>query len=297
MGLRATIYLANVASFFHTRRRSTDLNQAEDCFPARFFVSFRTRNQRNQKAGKRKERAMKPLIRFRKTTPSLFMTARVMVCFALAPIARAVVPAPDGGYPGYNTAEGQNALLSLTSGTYNTAVGSFSLGSNTDGSYNTAVGAAALLFNIGDQSTGDGVQNTALGAAALLFNTTGSANTATGTLALYSNTEGDFNTATGNSALFSNTTGLTNTAVGTSALFDDAAGESNTATGAAALRNNIEGSSNTADGAFALYNNLADSNTAVGASAPSATPLARAARPPGLQPQEQHHRQRQYRYW
>jgi hypothetical protein len=32
--------------------------------------------------------------------------------------AQAVSPVPDGGYPGGNTAEGQNALLSLTSGTW-----------------------------------------------------------------------------------------------------------------------------------------------------------------------------------
>jgi hypothetical protein len=49
------------------------------------------------------------------------------VCFALVQNMQAVVPAPDGGYPGGNTAEGQDALLSLTSGTYNTAVGFFSL--------------------------------------------------------------------------------------------------------------------------------------------------------------------------
>jgi hypothetical protein len=42
-----------------------------------------------------------------------------LACFTLSPTARAVVPAPDGGYPGGNTAEGQNALLSLTSGGYN----------------------------------------------------------------------------------------------------------------------------------------------------------------------------------
>ena len=30
----------------------------------------------------------------------------VLACFALAPTAQAVVPAPDGGYPGGNTAEG-----------------------------------------------------------------------------------------------------------------------------------------------------------------------------------------------
>jgi hypothetical protein len=61
-------------------------------------------------------------------------TAILLACFGFLPGAKAVVPAPDGGYPGFNTAEGQNALLSLTSGTYNTAVGSFSLGGNTDGS-------------------------------------------------------------------------------------------------------------------------------------------------------------------
>src|ERR1700751_481876 len=37
--------------------------------------------------------------------------------------ANAVNPPPDGGYPGENTAEGTNALLSLTSGIDNTAVG------------------------------------------------------------------------------------------------------------------------------------------------------------------------------
>ena len=47
----------------------------------------------------------------------------LVVGFALLRPARALVPLPDGGYPGGNTAEGQNALFSLTDGTYNTAVG------------------------------------------------------------------------------------------------------------------------------------------------------------------------------
>ena len=51
------------------------------------------------------------------------LVALALACFAISPMAQAVVPAPDGGYPGGNTAEGQNSLLSLTSGTYNTAVG------------------------------------------------------------------------------------------------------------------------------------------------------------------------------
>ena len=111
-------------------------------------------------------------IQLKRVTPSLSLTAITLVYFAVASLAQAVVPAPDGGYPGGNTAEGQNALLSLTTGTYNTAVGLHSLGSNTDGSYNTAVGAGTLLLNIGNQSMGEGVQNTAIGAVALLSNRT-----------------------------------------------------------------------------------------------------------------------------
>src|SRR2546430_4561516 len=40
----------------------------------------------------------------------------VLACFALSPLARAVLPAPDGGYPGNNTAEGTDALFNLTPG-------------------------------------------------------------------------------------------------------------------------------------------------------------------------------------
>ena len=65
---------------------------------------------------------MNPLIQL-KTTPPLFITL-ALFCFGLSPRAQAVVPPPDGGYPGANTAEGQNALLSLTTGGFfNTAVG------------------------------------------------------------------------------------------------------------------------------------------------------------------------------
>src|SRR5213595_707157 len=90
---------------------------------------------------------------------------------ALSPIAKAVVPAPDGGYPGGNTAEGTSALLSRTTCTYNTAVGIYSILSLTDGNFNTGIGAAALLVNTGDE-------NTATGAGALLSNSSGANNTA-----------------------------------------------------------------------------------------------------------------------
>jgi hypothetical protein len=92
------------------------------------------------------------------SAPLSFLAFFALDCFVLFSLAQAVVPAPDGGYPGFNTAEGHNALLSLTSGTYNTAVGAFSLGSNTDGSYNTAVGAGTLLLNIGNENAGEGLQ-------------------------------------------------------------------------------------------------------------------------------------------
>ena len=107
-----------------------------------------------------------------KTTVRSVLAA--VTCFYLAigdEKSQALLPPPDGGYAGFNTAEGQNALFSLTTGSANTAVGWFSLWGNAEGSFNTASGAGALLFNTSDQ-------NTAFGAAALLFNTVGFGNTA-----------------------------------------------------------------------------------------------------------------------
>src|SRR6266536_1958393 len=149
---------------------------------------------------------------------------------ALAPLAQAVVPAPDGGYPGGNTAEGQNALFSLTTGGFNTAVGYFSLRSNTEGQFNTAIGAGALLSNT------TGLNNTANGAFALFANPTGARNTARGVAALQRNTSGLGNIAIGQAALNENTTGSLNTALGSGALLV-AVGSSNTAVGAGAGQN------------------------------------------------------------
>jgi hypothetical protein len=122
---------------------------------------------------------MNPLIQLKSAIVPLLLTF-TLPWFALSPVAQAVVPAPDGGYPNFTTAEGTKALQSLTTGPANTAVGWFSLSSNTEGSFNTAIGAGTLLFNIGDQNTGDGTENTATGAVALFSNTTGTFNTALG---------------------------------------------------------------------------------------------------------------------
>jgi len=180
----------------------------------------------------------------------------VLGCFALSPTAHAVVPAPDGGYPNRNTAEGDVALSANTTGYYNTATGFGVLFSNTTGNNNTANGAYALFRNT------TGANNAASGFAALYSNRTGSYNTANGEEALYSNTA-DYNTADGFRALFLNTTGRYNTATGFEALYSNIAGRSNTANGYAALVYNTAGNNNAASGFAALYHNTTGSNNTV----------------------------------
>jgi len=183
----------------------------------------------------------------------------LLVCFGLLPTARAVTPAPDGGYPGFNTAEGVNALFSLTTGAANTANGYEALYHNTAGYFNTATGYEALYHDT------TGFDNTANGSQALASNTTGSQNTANGTDALYSNTTGNQNTANGYAALNTNTTGINNTANGFEALLSNTTGEDNTANGYGALLSNTTGNLNTATGVSALANNTTGGqNTANG---------------------------------
>jgi uncharacterized coiled-coil protein SlyX len=229
-----------------------------------------------------------------KNHQNLILILVLTACIGLSPETQAVVPAPDGGYAGGNTAEGQSALFSLTTGGYNTAVGLFSLKSNATGNFNTGVGAGALLLNTADSITATGAgallsnttggANTANGAFALVSNTTGNNNNAFGYQALFSNTTGPFNNAFGNGALAGNTTGDRNTAMGEGALLASTNGSQNTAVGVSALRNNTTGSDNIAIGQDAcnnngtasfntgvgwkaLTNNVADANTAIGASA------------------------------
>src|SRR2546421_12576738 len=99
-----------------------------------------------------------------------FFLIPVALAFALAwlallPTARAVDPPPDGGYPNFNTAEGEDALFGLTTGIGNTAIGFHVLYSATYGGYNTGIGFNALAF------TTSGCCNTATRYHTLYYNT------------------------------------------------------------------------------------------------------------------------------
>lgn len=178
------------------------------------------------------------------------MKATSLILIALSACAAtlfAVTPPPDGGYPNFNTAEGDDALLSLTTGLNNTALGANALLANVAGSFNTATGAFALA------NTTAGT-NTATGGYALTTNTTGSDNTGDGYSALFNNTSGSQNTAIGRDVLLANTTASMNTAAGWQALLSNTTGGNNTAIGIQALSSNTSGSFNLALGAAAGTN-------------------------------------------
>jgi len=139
---------------------------------------------------------MKPTIRL-----CTFVMTVSVCCSALT---WAVSPPPDGGYPNANTAEGDQALFSLTTGIDNVAVGFNSLFSNTTGNSNTAIGFYTMANNL-----------------------TGNFNTAYGQFALQSNQSANKNTAVGYNALFNNTTGNHNTALGASAGINLTTGDGN----------------------------------------------------------------------
>src|SRR5207247_4001923 len=77
---------------------------------------------------------------------SVILHSLMFSFFTLLPGAQAVDPPPDGGYPNANTAEGDQALYSLTSGADNTAVGFNALFSDTTGSNNTSSGFIRSLI-------------------------------------------------------------------------------------------------------------------------------------------------------
>jgi hypothetical protein len=181
-------------------------------------------------------------------------------------------PTPEGCYPNFTTAEGCDALGSLTTGSANTALGWRALFVDTIGNFNTGVGGGALALNTMDS-------NTATGAAALLLNTRGTQNTAVGTNALVFNgsgdVSGDSNTATGYSALMNNVTGGSNTAIGWEALSANVDAANNVALGSLSLSSNTSGNNNTIIGSLALENCVSTNrHVAVGTGAGSGITIA-----------------------
>lgn len=188
--------------------------------------------------------------------------------------ALAVEPPPDGGYANQNTAEGEDALFSLTIGGDNAAVGFHSLYLTTTGFQNTAIGSSTL------ESNTTGFQNTALGYEALQNATSGNGNIAVGvralqlnsasgnvgvgTAALQLNTTGSFNIAVGSQALAFNTAGENNVAIGDNVMILNQRGGLNTAVGSGALAGNIQGNNNIALGQGAGKLIDGDNNISIG---------------------------------
>ena len=140
----------------------------------------------------------------------------------------------------------------------NTAVGNVALYSNTTGFRQTAIGYQALLSNT------TGRDNTAVGAQTLKLNTEGDFNIAMGSFALENNTAGDNNVALGQSALRNNDTGNFNVGIGTGVLANNT-GNSNTALGGYALAANTVGQNNVGIGQGTLQANTTGSdNVAIG---------------------------------
>jgi Chaperone of endosialidase len=210
-----------------------------------------------------------------------------LVAFALLPIAQAApapnTPDPGGSLPVSNTADGLNALLSISTGIHNSAFGFDALLLTADTNFNTAVGSAALLSNTAEE-------NVAVGCGALLVNATGSPNTAVGTFALFNNVDGGSNNAVGFEALFSNVSGTfnnahgrfalqanigdQNNAMGDDAMFSNTTGSFNTAVGDDALDNNVDGSNNVAVGDEAGTGLGASVNNCIAINVPGAGPFA-----------------------
>jgi hypothetical protein len=116
-----------------------------------------------------------------------------------------------GGSIVSNTAVGNSALSSNTSGAGNTAVGNGAMSSGTISNYNTAVGYQALQTN---SSSG----NVGMGYVSLQSNTSGTYNTAQGYASLSSVNTGASNVGIGGSAANNLTTGSNNIYIGESTL-------------------------------------------------------------------------------
>ena len=154
----------------------------------------------------------RPRLRYRSVVPAL---AFAVGCFALSLPARGACM--EGCLTDENTVLGEDALLSLTTGTENVALGYHALQGTTTGLNNTATGHSSLSANT------VGFNNTANGWHSLQI-TTGNQNTGVGCDALVNNTTGSNNIAVGFRAGVNLTNGSNNIDIGSNGVV----GESNT---------------------------------------------------------------------
>ena len=133
----------------------------------------------------------------------------------------------DDGSTNKNTAVGNNALNTNTSGALNTAVGYQALEANTSGDGHTAVGYQA------GKSITTALYNTFVGYGSFTATTTGQYNAGLGFQSGLRNTTGTTNTAVGYNALTFNATGSKNTVIGYQAVYGSSgnSNEENTAVG------------------------------------------------------------------
>ena len=189
---------------------------------------------------------------------SFGLASLALACFTLSPPLKAADCPTECGSNG-NTAVGNNALNSVTTGINNTAVGTGALTADTAGAYNAAIGNGAL------ESNTTGQQNMAIGAEALANNVVGNFNMGIGFRALFMNT-GSRNSGVGAAALRNNAGASDNTAIGSTAMRENTTGESNTAIGSGALATLKRGDRNTAigRGAGANYTGAESNNICIG---------------------------------
>ena len=154
----------------------------------------------------------RPRLRYRSVVPAL---AFAVGCFALSLPARGACM--EGCLTDENTVLGEDALLSLTTGTENVALGYHALQGTNTGLNNTATGHSSLSANT------VGFNNTANGWHSLQI-TTGNQNTGVGCDALVNNTTGSNNIAVGFRAGVNLTNGSNNIDIGSNGVV----GESNT---------------------------------------------------------------------
>jgi hypothetical protein len=97
------------------------LGSGQEAFLPELSSPFQMRTAKGQPAGANEKGKINMKLQ------NLVLILMGIVCIGLLPNARAVNPAPDGGYPGFNTAEGDNALknLNTAAGVGNTAVVGF----------------------------------------------------------------------------------------------------------------------------------------------------------------------------